>query len=104
MKRNGGRQFAARRMSRRTVLGGLGAVMSGAALADAPGATRRPLLRPKTLGPATALDGAAWIVDALLGTGARGNPRSPYDGVISEINGQATPVVSVDVPSGLDCN
>jgi NAD(P)H-hydrate epimerase len=51
-----------------------------------------------------ACDGAACVVDALLGTGARGNPRAPYDDVIRAINRQAAPVVSVDVPSGLDCN
>ena len=28
---------------------------------------------------AALLDGAAWIVDALLGTGARGEPRPPLD-------------------------
>ncbi|MDA7980315.1 MAG: NAD(P)H-hydrate epimerase [Pirellulales bacterium] len=46
------------------------------------------------------------IVDALLGTGARGNPRAPYDAAIRAINlaGSAGSwVVAVDVPSGLDC-
>jgi NAD(P)H-hydrate epimerase len=52
----------------------------------------------------TACDGAVCVVDALFGTGARGNPRAPYDDVIRAINRQAAPVVSVDVPSGLDCN
>ncbi len=49
------------------------------------------------------LDGAEWIVDALLGTGAKGEPRPPYDRVIEAINISGRPVLAVDVPSGLDC-
>ena len=48
--------------------------------------------------------GAAWVVDALLGTGARGEPRAPLDGVIATINRQAAPVLAVDLPSGMDCD
>ncbi|MGD9721640.1 MAG: NAD(P)H-hydrate epimerase [Pirellulales bacterium] len=50
------------------------------------------------------LAGAAWIVDALLGTGARGEPRSPIREAIARINAQSAPVLAVDVPSGLDCD
>jgi len=50
------------------------------------------------------LDGASWIVDALLGTGARGEPRPPLDRVIDRINAQAAPTLAVDLPSGLDCD
>ncbi|NLF08107.1 MAG: NAD(P)H-hydrate epimerase [Pirellulaceae bacterium] len=50
------------------------------------------------------LEGAAWIVDALLGTGARGEPRAPYDEVIEQINAAAAPCLAVDLPSGLDCD
>ena len=50
------------------------------------------------------LAGASWIVDALLGTGARGEPRSPIDAVIDQINAAAAPCVAVDLPSGLDCD
>jgi NAD(P)H-hydrate epimerase len=48
---------------------------------------------------------AAWVVDALLGTGARGEPRPPFDGAIDWINARpaTTQVLAVDVPSGLDC-
>jgi NAD(P)H-hydrate epimerase len=52
----------------------------------------------------TALAGCAWVVDALLGTGARGEPRAPLDEAIRRINAQAIPVLAVDVPSGLDCD
>jgi NAD(P)H-hydrate epimerase len=49
-----------------------------------------------------ALAGAAWIVDALLGTGARGEPRPPLDAVIDQLNASAVPKLAVDLPSGLD--
>jgi NAD(P)H-hydrate epimerase len=51
-----------------------------------------------------ALAGAAWIVDALLGTGARGEPRSPLDAVIDQLNDSPVPKLAVDLPSGLDCD
>ncbi len=47
---------------------------------------------------------AAWAVDALLGTGARGEPRPPFDTVIQHINASETQVLAVDLPSGLDCD
>ena len=49
------------------------------------------------------LDGVDWIVDALLGTGAVGEPRPPLDSVIDCLNGHASHKMSVDIPSGLDC-
>ncbi len=50
------------------------------------------------------LSGSAWIVDALLGTGARGEPRAPFDAVIAVLNAAAAPKLAVDLPSGLDCD
>ena len=50
------------------------------------------------------LDGAAWIVDGLLGTGARGEPRPPLDAVIDQLNAAAAPKLAIDLPSGLDCD
>jgi NAD(P)H-hydrate epimerase len=49
---------------------------------------------------------AAWIVDALLGTGAQGEPRPPFDAAIDWINDRPAQakVLAVDVPSGLDCD
>ena len=49
---------------------------------------------------------AAWFVDAMLGTGARGEPRPPLDAAIDWINRRRdnTKVLAVDVPSGLDCD
>ena len=50
------------------------------------------------------LAGADWVVDALLGTGARGAPRPPFDAVIDQINAARTSRLAVDLPSGLDCD
>jgi len=50
------------------------------------------------------LSGASWCVDALLGTGARGEPRPPLDAVIDQINAAALARLAIDLPSGLDCD
>jgi NAD(P)H-hydrate epimerase len=49
---------------------------------------------------------AAWLIDALLGTGAVGEPRPPFDTAIDWINARdaKTQALAVDVPSGLDCD
>jgi NAD(P)H-hydrate epimerase len=47
---------------------------------------------------------AGWIVDALLGTGALGEPRPPLDSVIDLLNASLALILSVDLPSGLDCD
>lgn len=47
---------------------------------------------------------ADWIVDALLGTGSRGEPRPPLDQVIRELNASPARRLAVDLPSGLDCD
>ena len=47
---------------------------------------------------------STWIVDALLGTGLTGETRSPYRELIGIINSISCPVLSIDLPSGLDCD
>ncbi len=47
---------------------------------------------------------SSWVVDALLGTGSRGEPRPPLDRVIQILNQVATPKLALDLPSGLDCD
>lgn len=41
------------------------------------------------------------IVDAIFGFSFHGEPRSPFDNIIKNINDSKKPVVSIDVPSGL---
>lgn len=50
------------------------------------------------------LQDAAWIIDALLGTGSKGDPRPPLDAVIHVMNAAGAPKLAVDIPSGLDCD
>jgi len=50
------------------------------------------------------LAGADLIVDAMLGTGARGEVREPVRSAIEALNDCGRPVLAVDVPSGLDCD
>jgi hydroxyethylthiazole kinase-like uncharacterized protein yjeF len=47
---------------------------------------------------------ADWLIDAMLGTGARGEPRPPIDSAIDWFNAQSVRKLAVDVPSGLDCD
>lgn len=47
---------------------------------------------------------ADWIVDALLGTGTRGDPRPPLDQVIELANAASCKKLAVDLPSGMDCD
>ena len=44
------------------------------------------------------------LVDAILGTGLRGTVRDPITTVIDAINSLSTPILSVDLPSGLDAD
>lgn len=50
------------------------------------------------------LAAADWIVDALLGTGTRGEIREPFVTAIGRINAAGRKVLAVDLPSGLDCD
>ncbi|MCS7237978.1 MAG: NAD(P)H-hydrate epimerase [Thermoguttaceae bacterium] len=47
---------------------------------------------------------AAWIVDALLGTGSAGKPRPPLNRAIEAMNASGVPILALDLPSGLDCD
>jgi NAD(P)H-hydrate epimerase len=50
------------------------------------------------------LAAADWIVDALLGTGTRGEIREPFRSVIGAVNAARKKVLAVDLPSGMDCD
>jgi len=51
-----------------------------------------------------AIAGSAWLVDGILGTGAVGEPKSPYAEGIDRMNASGVPIFAVDLPSGLDCD
>ncbi|MFC1737865.1 NAD(P)H-hydrate epimerase [Planctomycetota bacterium] len=44
------------------------------------------------------------IVDALFGTGLKGQLSDEYQRLIESINAQNCPTLAVDIPSGLDCD
>ena len=52
----------------------------------------------------TTLASCELFVDAIFGTGLRGTVRDPIATVINAINSLATPILSVDLPSGLDAD
>ena len=43
------------------------------------------------------------LIDALLGSGTQGAPRTHLHTFIREMNANPSPILSLDVPSGLDC-
>ena len=42
------------------------------------------------------------LIDAVLGTGSKGNPREEAELMIRAMNGCKKPVIAIDLPSGLD--
>lgn len=50
------------------------------------------------------LSSCALIVDALLGIGVRGPVREPIASLIARMNQSGKPIVSADIPSGLDAD
>ncbi len=47
---------------------------------------------------------ASVIVDAMLGTGLKSEVRGIYAEAVALVNGAGSPVVAVDIPSGIDAN
>lgn len=52
--------------------------------------------------PGEALTSGTVVIDGLLGTGIKGRLKEPYKTIINQINDSGLPVVSIDIPSGLD--
>lgn len=50
------------------------------------------------------LDEATWIIDALFGTGLQNQVKHPYDAIIHAMNASSKHIISIDIPSGLDCD
>jgi NAD(P)H-hydrate epimerase len=102
---NGGDGYVAARLLRGagrvvTVLA-TGAPREGSDAADHAG--RLPGEPAAPFSPA-GLDGAAAIVDALLGTGFADAPRGAAADAIAGMNAAGAPVVACDVPSGVDAS
>lgn len=50
------------------------------------------------------LRAADLLVDALLGTGLKGEVQAPYDAAIEAMNATGLPTLALDIPSGLDAD
>lgn len=50
------------------------------------------------------LHGYNILADALFGTGLSGDVSEPFKTLIHGVNNLNKPIISVDIPSGLDCN
>jgi ADP-dependent NAD(P)H-hydrate dehydratase / NAD(P)H-hydrate epimerase len=70
-------------------------------LARLPGTPPLPL---QSADATSALEASAVIVDALLGTGFEGSPRGAVAQAIEAIGARQAPVLSIDVPSGVDAS
>ena len=82
------------------------AVVCGAGSNGGDGRIAARILRDEGLDAVetTAVEQADVIVDALFGTGFHGEPRAEAAATIQRINAAPAPVVSVDVPSGVDAS
>jgi NAD(P)H-hydrate epimerase len=50
------------------------------------------------------LSSADWVVDALFGSGLKGDIKPPFDGIIAALNASGKRTLAVDIPSGLDAD
>lgn len=103
---NGGDGFVAARILRAQGLGVR--CLSVGDISDASGAARHHLELLRTRGIATRalspgdVGGSDVVVDAIFGTGFRGRPEGVAETAIDAINSAGCPVVSIDIPSGVN--
>ncbi len=45
-----------------------------------------------------------WIIDAIVGTGAKGSLRAPADRCVALANSSSAARIAIDIPSGLNCD
>jgi NAD(P)H-hydrate epimerase len=48
--------------------------------------------------------GDRWLVDALFGTGLSRPLGTPFDQIVERMNASGSPILAIDIPSGLDCD
>jgi ADP-dependent NAD(P)H-hydrate dehydratase / NAD(P)H-hydrate epimerase len=103
---NGGDGLVAARILRErgrevtVLLAGAGAELAGDALRNL---ERLPGAPPATLAAGIA-PGCALAIDALLGTGATGEPRGAIAAAIALLDACGAPILAVDGPSGVDAS
>jgi hydroxyethylthiazole kinase-like uncharacterized protein yjeF len=61
-----------------------------------------PSFYDKDMGILSNLSGSDLIVDAIIGYSLKGNPRLPFSEIIEAANASGRPILSLDLPSGLD--
>jgi NAD(P)H-hydrate epimerase len=44
------------------------------------------------------------IIDAIFGTGLTQEPREPFAKIVAAVHQMRTPILAIDIPSGLDCD
>lgn len=79
-------------------------ILTNGAFSDALGndlSNKRNLLKEK---PLSRITNCELFVDAIFGTGLRGAVRDPISSLINAINNLPIPILSVDLPSGLDAD
>lgn len=47
---------------------------------------------------------ASLIIDAIFGTGLENPPRPPFAELVAALDESTVPILSIDIPSGLDCD
>ena len=60
------------------------------------------ILRKLGIEPVSEVENSDVVLDGMIGYNLDGEPRTPFDSMIREINKLETYVVSIDVPSGFD--
>lgn len=100
---NGGDGFVVARLARQAGWNVTLIQLEEGSQGDAEKARQAYLIRGGEISPWSAhlLDKAELIVDAMLGTGFKGQLRSPYREIIHKVNHSDTKVISLDIPSGL---
>lgn len=73
-------------------------------LKEVPGIQWRTISALGLVSASDQLPKASLIIDALLGYNAKGDPRPPISTWINRANNSGCPILSLDLPSGLDAN